>query len=149
MKIIDIRTVEVIDVPDDYICCSICGVYHPKSEYMKDNETTQSRTNCSSCYKTDIEKWEEIKTNVENTKKTRKYQTVKRELDDKLQYFGNSISVQEMIDYLLELAPTDRIFIGQEGYYAEGKFADIFKPEFKKSYDNVHFYEIGYSSQNY
>ena len=149
-EIIDIEKLIIIEVPKDYIECSICGKYFPKESYCREGESYLSRTNCSSCYHSKMDDMRNLEEEVKKIKNSTKYKSVQTNWIKKKQFYGNSISVGEMIEALQKLSPTDRIFIGQDGYYAEGNFAEIYIPEdFEYADNNIYFYKIGHSSQNY
>lgn len=47
--VVDKINLKVIQVPDDYIECSVCHKWMPKSSYC-DEQGIQVRTNCDECY---------------------------------------------------------------------------------------------------
>lgn len=47
--VIDAISLKVIEVPDDYIECSVCHKWMPKVSYC-DKHGVQVRTNCEECY---------------------------------------------------------------------------------------------------
>ena len=47
--VIDAIELKVIEVPDDYIECSVCHKWMPKSSYC-DEHGVRVRTNCEECY---------------------------------------------------------------------------------------------------
>jgi len=47
--VIDAIALKVIEVPDDYIECSVCHKWMPKASYC-DETGVQVRTNCEECY---------------------------------------------------------------------------------------------------
>lgn len=47
--VIDAVALKVIEVPDDYIECSVCHKWMPKTSYC-DERGIQVRTNCEECY---------------------------------------------------------------------------------------------------
>lgn len=149
-KVIDLISVSIVEVPDNYIKCSICEGYYPPEDFRKPEQTKQTRTNCTECYEIDSKEWEKIEARVKAVKNSLAYKKLEYDMNTEALYFGNSISVAELIESLQQLAPTDRVFIGQDGYYAEGIFADIgLDMNHKMSIKGVKFYSIGHSSQNY
>lgn len=54
-----------------------------------------------------------------------------------------SISVEDLITALQTLNPKCRVCITQRGYYSEGDFADIFKPQRHEEWPNL--FVIGHS----
>jgi hypothetical protein len=148
-EVMSIETCDIIEVPSDYIECSVCGSWEPPSSYTSEEGGQRSRTNCFSCYHTSSDLYSEMKFKVKEKKRSIKYRNNLEECQKKKELFENSILVEDMISALKELPKGARLFIGQEGYYASGECADIFYPEKKKVIDNTAFFEIGYSSQNY
>ena len=48
--VVDQINLKVIQVPNDYIECSVCHKWCPPEEFHNENETYQTRTNCRECY---------------------------------------------------------------------------------------------------
>lgn len=147
--VIDIDTLKEVKVPSDYRECSVCGKFcHPHSFSRYGNHVT-TRTNCETCYNMP---YDDMVSLSENTKKRLNSMEYKNPLDllhKKAAYFHNSISVGDMIAELSKWDKDDRVFISQDGYYAQGTLADIFLPEYNNiSYDGVTFLCIGSSSQH-
>lgn len=147
--VMSVKTCEPIDVPENYIRCSVCGSWEPPESYTKREDGVQDRTNCKACYEAPQESWKEIKAKKQDAINSLQYQLNLQKLSESKNYMANSISVEEMIEALQELPKGSRLFVGQEGYYADGKFASIYKPIQKKFIDGVTYFEVGYSSQNY
>lgn len=148
-RVMSVKTCEPIDVPKNYICCSVCGSWEHPRMFTKREDGVQDRTNCKTCYEAPQESWKEIQENKQDTINSLKYQFNLQKLSESKSYTDNSISVEEMIKALQDLPKGSRLYVGQEGYYAEGKFASIFLPVETKVIDEVHYFEVGYSSQNY
>mgnify|MGYP007088035475 CR=1 FL=1 len=141
-QVIEINQVK--QVPDDHIECSVCGKYQSPDLYRNEGETRQSRTNCKTCYEAPSESWDKIRAEVD------KYKASRQALEDQLAHQSNllhsSMPVEELIQKLQALPKGSRILMTQEGYYAQGKFADIHGPVELK---DKGFYSIGHSNQNY
>ena len=147
--VIDIKTFNLINVPEQWIQCSVCGVYHSPAEYRKPDQDYQSRTNCTSCYEMPYEAFKSLARITAETMKTPQYKATQKELKTRIACKKNSISVEDMIASLQLLPPNSRLIVTQEGYYADGEFADIFDPSLEKTIGDVGYYSIGHSSQNY
>jgi len=140
------------EVPDDYILCSISGEYRPKDEFCTDEKMT--RTNC---YRTYIAKSEDntaLRAKVKVIQDSNEYRVKCNELRLKGELNFNSEYASEMIETLQclikEHGENVRVLMTQEGYYADGKYADLIPPE-KVGVDiegNAVF-SIGHSTQNY
>ena len=147
--VIDIKTMTLIQVPDQWIQCSVCGEYHSPAAYRKPDQEKQSRTNCTSCYEM---QWNDMKALEQQTfdiMKSWAYTNVRNKLKMVIAYKRNSISVEYMIAELQKLPANSRLVMTQEGFYAEGSLADIAYPELDNTIDDVAYYAIGHSSQNY
>lgn len=149
MKVIDIHDHPVIiEVPNNYIECSICGIYQERSSYTS-NGVYQTRTNCKSCYELPLADWSYLEESVQAKKNSIMYKQLLQSLKEESCAISNSISVQEMIKALQELPSNTRLIIRQEGYYAEGNYADIYLPGHYKDIGEYSYYSIGISSQKY
>ena len=146
--VIDINSFEHIKVPEQWIACSVCGEYHSPASYRKKGEESQSRTNCESCYNMPYQEMKELGDFVAKRKKSELYRTSAKQLQIKIDYASNSISVEDMISALQQLPAGSRLVITQEGYYAQGKFGDIFYPESEGMVGDKLYFSIGHSSQN-
>jgi len=148
-RVMSVKTCEPIDIPENYICCSVCGSWEHPHMFTKREDGVQDRTNCKACYEAPQESWKEIQANKQDTINSLRYQLNLEKLLESKTYMGNSISVEQMIKALKKLPKGSRLFVGQEGYYAEGKFGSIYEPISKKVIEGINYFEIGYSSQNY
>lgn len=108
------------------------------------------RTNCVDCYNLPMEEMKALDVATKSIKMSFDYRAAVKAFKIECSYFGNSVSVKEMIAALKKLPKDARLFVGQEGYYADGELASCYVPtEVEKQFDNIDFYSIGYSSQNY
>lgn len=146
-KVFDIETMSMIEVPEDYIRCSICKKWKPPVEYCRNKDGKQTRTNCESCYMMDFDEMKRLGNTTNKILQSEGVQRVLRIESNKKAYYENSIPVEMMIEYLQSLPKNSRLFVGQSGYYAEGMFGCIEYPIFKKSIDDIQYYRIGFSSQ--
>lgn len=147
--VIDSYTFKHILVPTQWIQCSVCGQYKSPASYRKPGEERPSRTNCEICYNLPYDEFKQAEEKYEQTKKSREYKNSQQQLETKMEYADSSISVEDMIAALQQLPANSRLIVTQEGYYAEGKLAGIFYPEKEQLIDDVQYYSIGHSSQNY
>lgn len=158
-NVVDLNTFTftVIEVPDDYIQCSVCGVWKDPIAYRNTGEERQSRTNCEVCYNMPYEEMKVLKEETNLVFRESLYQTVlrrakelNRETQRQNEKFASSIPVQELIEILQKLPADSRIAITQEGFYSECEFAEIFEePEEIETINNTRIFAIGNSSQNY
>jgi len=146
-KVFDIETLSMIEVPEDYIRCSICKKWKPPVEYCRNKDGKQTRTNCESCYMMDFDEMKRLGSATKKILYSEKAQRILKEEADKQAYYENSVPVETMIEYLQSLPKNSRLFVEQSGYYAEGKFGYVEYPIFKKSFDDIPYYCIGFSSQ--
>lgn len=146
-KVFDIETLSMIEVPEDYIRCSICKKWKAPVEYCRNKDGKQTRTNCESCYMMDFDEMKSLSKRTRKILYSEGVQRILREESDKKAYYENSIPVEMMIEYLQSLPKNSRLFVGQSGYYAEGKFGFVEFPIFKKSVDDIQYYRIGFSLQ--
>jgi hypothetical protein len=147
--VIDISSFEHIQVPDNYIECSVCGQYHAPESYRKSGEDRMTRTNCETCYNLPYVDMQALTPATQKRKQSQLYRTSVHQLQTKILYRSNSISVEDMITALTALPAGARLVITQEGYYADGNLAHIFTPETEGNIDNTDYYRIGHSSQHY
>ena len=127
---------------EPYWCCTVCGIWKSESIFAPNGVT---RTNCEACYNLSHDLY--VKTDAEtqmiaNSPETQK---LKAHLKNQAEIEFAAIPVEDMIKALKKLPKGSQLVISQQGYYAEGRFADIFLP--KKFSEGV--YEIGLSCQNY
>jgi hypothetical protein len=150
IEIVDRKTLEIREVPDDYIHCSVSGEWHPPESFKEDFEPNQSRANCKWTYSS--LSFDSMRTMKEETTKilaSDNYRKLERSIRNERVAFDSSMPIQEMIEILQELQfidPNARVAITQDGYYADGKFAWVYDEPEKVS---EHIYSIGHSSQNY
>ena len=105
MKVLQLN--EIIDVPDNYIRCSVCGKYEPIESFIKEGDTFQSRTNCITCYSLPFKDMQELKESVKALYNTLEYKRLSRDLSEHLYLLNNSYSKDEVISNLL--AQIDKI----------------------------------------
>lgn len=139
---------EVIQVPDDFIECSVSGEWHPPSSFRDANENHQSRTNCEWTYRLSSTSMANLKAATEKAKNSVAYRTLLNQLKKDREALESSIPIQQMIDDLLELQkefPDARVCVTQDGYYADGQFGWIGIEPVKSNVANL--FSIGHSSQ--
>ena len=147
-KVFDIETLSMIEVPEDYIRCSICKKWKPLVEYCRiKSEKLWPRRNCESCHMMDFDEMKRLEHTTHRILHSEGVQRILRIEADKKAYYENSVPVEMMIEYLQSLPKNSRLFVGQSGFYAEGKFGFVEFPIFKKSFDDIQYYRIGFSSQ--
>jgi len=151
-SVIDFWNLKVIEVPDDYKLCTVCGHYKHKHSYGKINEEKKfipTRTNCEDCYNLSTEKFNKVKENKKEYFKSKPVKDFIKKIERKQTLLEESISVEEMIKELKKLPKGSRLVMTQDGYYAEGDLAYIHKPEKFTEVDGTTIFNIGNSSQNY
>lgn len=60
-RVMSVKTLDVVEVPEDYIKCSVCGSWEPPESYTEREDGKQTRTNCKSCYESPSNLWDELK----------------------------------------------------------------------------------------
>ena len=145
------KTPVIQEVPDDYLLCSISGEFRPRIEFCN-SEGVYCRTNCTGTYMMTCNEMSTLETEISAIKKSHKYGELLTLLCKEQVYYAGSISIDSIISDLLELKAKDpgaRIVITQAGYYCEGVCADIYSPELVQKLNNINYYSIGNSTQNY
>lgn len=133
------------EIPEDYKCCSVCGIHFPVTSFNNDNSSTPTRTNCKGCYESPQSDWNE---RIQKKQSAQMSEEAKKYLKEK-KIEGVSVSVEELISQLQKLPKDSKIVMTQDGYYACGDFADIHTPIPLEGYEDINVYKIGHSSQNY
>lgn len=136
----------VDEVPDDWIQCSVSHEYRPREEFCDPNGV-QVRTNCERTYQ--MSGMGDYKALCSRVVDCATYKEKLRDFHKEQELIRESVSVEDMIGALKQLPKGSRLCVLQEGYYASGQYADIYFPELHKEVDNVEFYSLGFSSQNY
>lgn len=129
-----LQLLEIIEVPDDYIRCSVCGKWHEPSQYRNDDENFQSRTNCTSCHNLPYEHMKKLKEETKEFFKSYEYKNKSRKLNN-LIYVSNNIStkeelIQSALEYIerLKVLPDDVLFT--EFHSCEYNGIEFSKPSF-------------------
>lgn len=160
MKIVNITydseylhgTPQIMEVPDDYIRCSISGELRPKSEFCND-AGVQTRTNCVRTYFVPTARNAVQSVNTATLMAGPVFKKLQAQLVEEQALLANSQPIGDLIAALRKLQaqnPAARILMSQEGYYAEGRFADLYpEPQHYAKSQGVCFYSLGHSSQNY
>jgi hypothetical protein len=148
-QVIDITTLSVIQVPVEYIECSVCGEFHSPESYRKLDESTQSRTNCEKCYSMPLEEFYTLSASTKVMQKSQQYRAIVEKLTFDRNLLGGSVSVEEMIDALNKLPKGSRVLVTQSGYYCEDPIANCFLPTHYKTVGETNIYKIGSSDQAY
>ena len=143
---------QIVSVPDDYMRCSVSGEMRPKSEFCNDLGVFTS-TNCLKTYMMPPADMVNLDAQTKSVIDSVRFKQLTHRLRKEQEYISCSIPIDDMIESLRKLksiSPTARLCIMQEGYYADGAFADIYnEPEFKIQIDDVKYYSLGISVQNY
>lgn len=137
----------VSKVPNDWIMCSIFKEYRHPDEFKRDGKIV--RTNCYESYIMPSAEMDDLQLINDSIVGSNEFQTLRQRLINEKFYKENSIPVEEMIEHLKNLPKGCRLVITQEGYYSEGKLANIFSPEYENIVEGIEYFSIGHSSQNY
>ena len=156
-NVVDLNTFTIIEVPDDYIQCSVCSIWKDPVSYRNAGEERQSRTNCDECRHMPYEEMKALKeeTNLilrgsEGKKLLIMAALLNKETRRRNERFARSIPVQELIEILQKLPADSRVAITEEGYYSECAFAEIYEePTEVETINGAIIFAIGNSSQNY
>lgn len=138
---------QIMEVPDNYVQCSISGEFRPPEEFMRGGEIV--RTNCTRTYEMPSDDMEVLRRKIFFVKHSPEYSKLVNGLRSEVASIEWSIPAQQMIDWLKTLVehnPNARVCITQDGYYAWCGYAEIHDPILVSGTENV--YTIGHSSQN-
>jgi len=127
---------EVVDVPEEYACCSVCGCYHPMTSYNNDNNPkSYERTNCYNCY---MLPFEEMKNLCEKTKeilKSDEYKKLSKTIGLENHLRSAAVSKEKLLDILngymetIKKLPNDVLFVDTFHDDYNGSYLD--KPDFE------------------
>lgn len=93
-----LELLEIVEVPEDYIQCSVCGKFHPYDSYKKPEEKQRSRTNCKTCYEMPHVDMMDLKEKTQTVLKSREYYNKSMKLRNELMVSSNAITKQELIE---------------------------------------------------
>lgn len=102
----------LLEVPHDYIRCSVCGSWEPQDSFRKEGEERQSRTNCKVCYEMDYEKMLETKEAYQKFIKLPKHYNKAHKLlrtHELNNQYNSLFSVNELIEELKKLDQSKKI----------------------------------------
>lgn len=151
-RVVDLDAKAMIEVPSDSIRCSVCGKWKAPSHYRNEGDTDQSRTNCTACYSMDWADMQALKVKTKERMVGHDIWVLTKQLEKERDLRIYSTPVQTLIAALQKLPSNARVCMTQDGYYAEGDFADLFVSDFEKlgaTADGQEVYSIGHSAQNY
>ena len=157
MKIVNIidGIPQMMEVPDDYIRCSISGEFRPRSEFCDENGI-QTRTNCTSTYLAKHADNVVLSARTADIMREKPFKSLVGQLSRARELEAMSVPIADMIAILLDLQsknPNTRLVMTQDGYYSQGGFAYIHTvPELLAKVPacgEVDYYSLGNSSQNY
>ena len=110
--VVDRNTLTIIQVPDDYIECSMCYKWAAPAEFRKEGETHQSRTNCTACHDLGMNKFqarlkwaEERKADLHNGALGLKFHALKSTCDKLNKATPKEQFIKELVDFLNESIP--------------------------------------------
>jgi len=96
MKVVQL--LEIVEVPEDYIRCSVCGKYHPIESYNNNNSKSITRRNCFDCYSLPFDDMMKIKTETDKLYKTNDYVRLSTAVSKENTVRNGTISKNEMIE---------------------------------------------------
>ena len=111
-----VQLLEIVDVPEDYKCCSVCGEYKPVYDY-KNNDGDIYRTNCKSCYELPYNDMIAKKQAVKSMLDLPENKKIVSLLYKKIYILNNAITKQEIIARMMEILeqtralPDDALFV--------------------------------------
>ena len=146
-EVIDVNAVAIIEVPVNYMQCSVCGVWHAPEQYRRPGQEQQSRTNCESCSNMDWDAMQKLKEATEQKQSSYKVRALVDSVRRGHMYEHCSVSVEDMVAALQKLPAGSRLVITEEGYYSTSELADIHEPVKIAGVEN--YYSIGHSCQHY
>ncbi len=129
-----IQNAKRIEVPDNFIECTVCGVWCDPSEFRRENETHQSRTNCFACYNLDWDIFQLKKEERILMLKSPEHKREIRALREELEYMSNAVSVETLIAQLQALPKNSFVRIAG---------VDFTAPQLDRVLNNRDYYDIG------
>lgn len=152
MKVICIKTLDIIEVDSKHRECSVCGVYHSNDKFNDklDMNLSPVRTNCIDCYNLNYDDYVNTNEQTINIKHSGSYRKVNKSLHRLIEQNASSIPTAELIKILQSLPKDSNVVIKSFGYYCEGEYGEIHNtPKPIESMDSK-LYEIGYGgSEDY
>lgn len=149
-QVIDKINVKVIEVESTDIECSVCRKWKSETSFRREGQDRQSRTNCEDCFNMD---WDDMKALSASTeemikKKSNSIFNLKSKLEKRQELFGKSVTVKQLRKMLEALDDDDRVYVAEDGYYADGSYVAIsIDDHANQEIDGCKFYEIARSEQ--
>jgi hypothetical protein len=142
----------IMDVPGEYIRCSVSGEFRRPSEFCND-AGKQDRTNCIGTYLLPSGEFAKMKESLRLCLLSSKYKSLTKKLEKEQDYARESNLIDDviaMLQGLKEKEPNCRIMISQAGYYADGNFAQLYgEPDLDgEMMDGTKVFSIGHSNQS-
>ena len=140
------------EVPDNFYCCSMCGVHKEVTSFNNDNSNTRTRTNCKECYELSLEDFEKMKKERKSFEQSREYKDKYREFQYIKMIMNNSVSKEEYIQILLEQIEKIKTELPDNALVTEYTCDDydgvqLYKPFISIPRQNKHA-EFGYDLKN-
>lgn len=157
-----LELLSIVEVPDDYISCSICGKWHPIQAYNNDNLNIQTRTNCKSCYELPFDDMKELKGKTKSLYQTIEFKILSRTFGKEVELRDSVLTKEELLKeakaYLKKIKelPDDGLFTeynhgneDESSYFSKPNFFNFIKAtnsnydypfEYPKTLDNKPIY---------
>lgn len=129
MKVVQL--LEVVNVPDDYERCSVCGKYHPIEMFNNDNSKTKTRTNCFECYNMPFVEMTTLKEQTNSLYKTNDYKELCHSVSRENEIRNAAVTKEELLENLesfiqeIKNLPDDIVFV-------ESSYDDYYGVSFEK-----------------
>jgi DNA repair exonuclease SbcCD ATPase subunit len=150
MKVVQL--LEIIDVPEDYIRCSVCGKYHPIESFNNDNSKKTTRRNCFDCYSLPFDDMIKLKNQTDELYKTNDYGQLSITVSKENEIRNGTLTKNEMIEEIqksleeIKNLPDDVLFTQTfyDDYYGTSFNKPCFSKFFKKADKD---YPCGYPTE--
>lgn len=140
----------IVEVPDDYIRCTVCGKWYPIQAYNNENLNIQKRTNCKSCYELPFDDMKELKEKTESLYQTIEFKILSSTFGKEIELRDNVLTKEELLKeakaYLKKIKelPDDGLFT-QFNHGDEESSPYFSKPTFLTFVNATHYdYPNGY-----
>jgi len=143
---------EIVDVPEDYVCCSVCHQYHPMTSYNNKNSSkAYDRTNCYNCYMLPFEDMKALDKKTELIFKSEEYKKLSKKVGLENHLRSAIVSKEELLSILngyieeVKNLPNDVLFV--DVFYNDYDGHTLEKPDFDNFKKCDGDYPYGYKTE--
>ena len=98
--VVDQINLKVVQVPDDYLECTVCHKWCPSTDFRNEGEEYQTRTNCRECYNMNHSEMQAKKAETENTIKENRFKIAT--LEHERHAMASAMPKEEVIKRFME-----------------------------------------------